>query len=91
MHIRPVENMAATPNFFAMSHLRLDMAIIGRTKMCTSDVRMNDAVVTQSLKVLRYRGPAKDSTQPWPGGGEMMTIRAILVAIYHSQTSASPT
>jgi hypothetical protein len=83
--------MAATPNLFAILSRRCEMAIKGRIKMYTSDTRLKVAVGTQSLKVLRYRGPANDSTHPWPGGGAVIAICATNMDVYHAQTTASPT
>lgn len=63
-HMKPVENIAATPIFFALLSRKCEMAIIGRSRIKMADARLNDAVGTQSWKVLRYPGEANESTQP---------------------------
>lgn len=62
--MKPVENIATTPIFFAMLSRKCEMAIIGMIRIQTSDARLNDAVGTQSLKVLRYPGEANESIHP---------------------------
>jgi hypothetical protein len=60
-HIKSFENIAAEPFFFAMISRKCYIDIKGRAGMYRSDAGLNDAVGTQSLKILRYRGVASDS------------------------------